>query len=93
MRILLEADIACGPIYKMDQVFADPQVQHLQAAAPIRHPVLGEIRVVNQPVKLTRTPASMVRATPEAGEHTGEILAELGYSADEIKSLRTGKVV
>jgi crotonobetainyl-CoA:carnitine CoA-transferase CaiB-like acyl-CoA transferase len=91
--ILLKADIACGPIYTMDQVFADPQVQHLHAAASVNHPVLGDIRVVNQPVTLSRTPASMVRATPEPGEHTNEILGELGYSAEEIKSLRADKVV
>jgi formyl-CoA transferase len=90
---LLAADIPCGPIYKMDQVFADPQVQHLQAAATVKHPTLGEFKVVNQAVKLSRTPSSMVRATPEQGEHTDEILAEMGYSSAEIADFHSAKVV
>jgi formyl-CoA transferase len=91
--ILLKADVPCGPIYKMDQVFADPQVRHLQAAATVKHPKLGELKIVNQAVKLSRTPASMVRATPEQGEHTDEILAEMGYSAAEIAAFHAAKVV
>ena len=92
-RILLEADVPAGPIYTMDQVFADPQVEHLGAAATVNHLKLGELRLVNQPVKLSRTPASMVRATPEPGEHTDEILAELGYGAAQIQALRSEKVI
>jgi crotonobetainyl-CoA:carnitine CoA-transferase CaiB-like acyl-CoA transferase len=76
----------------MDQVFADPQVQHLQAAAKVKHPVLGEIRLVNQAVGLSRTPATMVSATAEIGQHTDEVLAEMGYSAAEIAALRKNKV-
>ena len=82
-----------GPIYTMDQVFADPQVQHLEAAAALRHPQLGEIRLVNQVVKLSRTPASMARPTAELGEHADEILAELGYDASQIADLRSRKIV
>ena len=92
-EILLAADVPCGPIYKMDQVFADPQVRHLQAAATVQHPKLGELKIVNQAVKLSRTPASMVRATPEQGEHTDEILAEMGYSSAEIAAFRAAKVI
>ena len=77
----------------MDQVFADPQVQHLQAAATVKHPVLGDIRVVNQAVGLSRTPATMVSATPEIGQHTDEVLAEVGYSANEIAALRQSKAI
>ena len=90
---LLAADIPCGPIYTMDQVFADPQVQHLQASAKVNHPTLGEFSIVNQAVKLSRTPATMVRATPEQGEHTDEILAEMGYSSAEIAAFHAAKVV
>ena len=77
----------------MDQVFADPQVQHLHAAATVKHPVLGDIRVVNQAVGLSRTPATMASATPEIGQHTDEVLAQAGYSAADIARLREQKAV
>jgi formyl-CoA transferase len=93
IAILNEAGVPCGPIYSVDQVFADAQVQHLQAAAKVKHPVLGEIRLVNQAVGLSRTPATMVSATPGIGQHTDEVLAEAGYGAAEIAALRKNKVI
>jgi len=87
------AGVPCGPIYTVDQVFDDPQVQHLQAAAEVDHAKLGRFRVVNQAVKLSRTAATMAAATPEVGEHTDEILAELGYSAADIRGLRERRVI
>jgi crotonobetainyl-CoA:carnitine CoA-transferase CaiB-like acyl-CoA transferase len=87
------AGVPCGPIYNVDQVFADPQVQHLQAAAAVEHPKLGRFQVVNQAVKLSRTPAALVAATPEVGQHTDEILAELGYAQGDIRAMRERKVV
>jgi crotonobetainyl-CoA:carnitine CoA-transferase CaiB-like acyl-CoA transferase len=93
LDVLGRADIPSGPVNELDEVFADPQVQHLQAAAKLKHPVLGEIRVVNQAVGLSRTPATMASATPEIGQHTDEVLAEAGYSAAEIAALRKNKVI
>ncbi len=93
IAILNAAGVPCGPIYNMEQVFADPQVQHIQAAAKVKHPILGEIRVVNQAVGLSRTPATMASATPEIGQHTDEVLTQAGYSAAEIASLRKNKVI
>ncbi len=91
--ILNGAGVPCGPLYSVEQVFADPQVQHLAAAAPVHHPRLGDMSIVNQPVGLSRTPASIATATAELGEHTDEILADLGYSAAEIAALREHKAV
>jgi crotonobetainyl-CoA:carnitine CoA-transferase CaiB-like acyl-CoA transferase len=85
---LNDAGVPCGPIYRMDEVFADPQVKHIGAAAEVNHPRLGRFNVLGQAVKLSRTPASIVSATPELGEHTNELLQELGYSAAEISKLR-----
>jgi crotonobetainyl-CoA:carnitine CoA-transferase CaiB-like acyl-CoA transferase len=93
IAVLNEAGVPCGPIYTVDQVFADPQVQHLEAAAPVAHPTLGTIRLVNQAVKLSRTPASLAAAPPERGEHTEEVLHELGYGAADIVRLREARVI
>jgi formyl-CoA transferase len=93
IEALNAAGVPCGPIYTMDQVFADPQVQHIGAAAEVEHRNLGRFRVVNQGVRLSRTPASIASAAPEVGEHTGEILAELGYGNADITQLRAAKAI
>ncbi|MBI2317216.1 MAG: CoA transferase [Betaproteobacteria bacterium] len=93
--ILNAAGVPCGPIYSIDQVFADPQVRHLQAAAGVTHPRLGELRLVNQAVKLTRTPARLGWgcAAPDPGAHTDEVLAEIGYTVQDIAGLRARGVI
>jgi crotonobetainyl-CoA:carnitine CoA-transferase CaiB-like acyl-CoA transferase len=88
IEMLNQAGVPCGPIYRMDEVFADPQVQHLAATSEVRHPRLGPIRVLSQAVKLSRTPAKVATPTPEIGQHTSEILVELGYSEQDIVQLR-----
>ncbi len=87
------AEVPAGPIYKMDEVFADPQVQHLGMTATVEHPTLGPITIVGQPIKLSRTPAEIHTATAELGEHTNEVLAELGYDAAKISALRAKGVI
>ena len=82
------AAVPAGPIYAVDAMFDDPQVQHLGIAQPVSHPVLGDIRVIGEPVGLSRTPASVATATPEAGEHNAEILGELGYDEAAITRLK-----
>lgn len=88
LEVLERAGVPAGPINAMDAVFADPQVAHLEMRAPVRHPVRGEIGVVRTPISLSRTPATVTRASPDPGEHTDEILADLGYDADAIARLR-----
>jgi formyl-CoA transferase len=87
------AGVPCGPIYKMNEVFADPQVKHLNVTRRVPHKVLGEVEVVGQAVELSRTPWRVRSATPEPGEHTEEILAELGFDAEQVAGLRERGVV
>ena len=90
---LNEAGVPCGPILAMDQVFADAQVRHLGIAAPVKHPRLGEIRLVAQAATLARTPATLAAPAPEYGEHTEEVLRELGYGAAQVEALRRRQVI
>jgi crotonobetainyl-CoA:carnitine CoA-transferase CaiB-like acyl-CoA transferase len=85
--------VPAGPIYRVDEVFADPQVQHLGMAVPVQDSERGEVRVVGQAIRLSRTPPGMVCSVPEAGEHTDEVLREAGYGDDEIAQLRGNKIV
>ena len=87
------AGVPCGPIYSIDQVFADEQVQHLNMAQDVPNAEGRHIQLVSQPVTLSRTPSSMVAPPPDFGEQTDEVLAEFGFGADEIAALRQRKVV
>jgi crotonobetainyl-CoA:carnitine CoA-transferase CaiB-like acyl-CoA transferase len=93
VETLNEAGVPCGPIYRMNEVFADPQVQHLGAASEVKHPRLGDLKILSQVVKLSRTPARVATATPELGQHTEEVLAELGFAAGEISALKSKGVI
>jgi formyl-CoA transferase len=93
IELLNEAGVPSGPIHKMNEVFADPQVKHLQMARKVTSKKRGPMDVVGQAVSLSRTPWELRRATPEHGEHTDEVLREAGYSADDIAGLHTDKIV
>ncbi|HZT89524.1 MAG TPA: CaiB/BaiF CoA-transferase family protein [Stellaceae bacterium] len=95
IELLNEVGVPCGPLYTIDQTFADPQVQHLEMARPMDHKRLGELKVVGQAINLTKTPepARMRLATPDLGEHTDAILRDLGYTDAAIADLRAREVV
>jgi formyl-CoA transferase len=93
INALAAGQVPCGTINSMDKVFADPQVQHLGMARTINHTTLGPIQVVNQAIKLSRTPPNPHTAIGEMGEANQEILTELGYSAADIDALRAGGVI
>ncbi len=85
--------VPSGPVYSLDQTFADPQVRHIGMAAPVEHPSRGRIDLIGQPVRFHRTPWRLRTASPEMGEHTDAILADLGYSESDIEGLRAQNVV
>jgi crotonobetainyl-CoA:carnitine CoA-transferase CaiB-like acyl-CoA transferase len=88
IRRLNEAGVPCGQIYSIDQVFADPQVRHLEMVQEIDSPHYHPLRVVAQPVRLSRVRGEITRRPPERGEHTNDVLASLGYKPEEIVALR-----
>ena len=93
LELLEKASVPAGPIYHMDEVFDDPQVKHLRMAVPVTHPVSGDIHLVGEPVNLSRTPAEIVAPVAEMGEHTEEILAEIGIGGADVGRLRANKVI
>jgi crotonobetainyl-CoA:carnitine CoA-transferase CaiB-like acyl-CoA transferase len=97
IELLNDARIPCGPIYTLDQAFADPQIVHTGIARKVHSEKMGDFEIVGQPLHLTRTPnrhdAGNVTTAPEYGEQTIDILERYGYSADEIAALQKGGVV
>ena len=91
--ILNQAGVRCGPIYNSDEMCEDLQVKHLGMAAAVEHPTLGPIEIVNQAASLSRTPFRIHAPTPELGQHTDEILDELGVCAGDISALKDRGVV
>jgi formyl-CoA transferase len=88
IELLEGAGVPCGPIYSIDQVFADPQVQHLKMATPMHSPVIGDAEVVASAISITGFDKGIRLATPEMSSSTDEVLASVGYSADEIAEMR-----
>ncbi len=93
VEVLNEAGIPCGPVYTIDQTFADPQVIHLGLAQPVDHPQLGSIDIIRNAVNLTRTPSQLDRAAPDRSQHTTEVLSGLGLDPDQIDALRADGVI
>jgi len=94
-QVLLKAGVPCGPIYSVDHMFEDAQVKHLGMARTMHHPELGDIEVVNLPMQFSRHPRNSgpMLAAPNQGDQTDTILCGLGYSAEQISSLRARVVV
>jgi crotonobetainyl-CoA:carnitine CoA-transferase CaiB-like acyl-CoA transferase len=94
IELLNKAGVPCGPIYSIDQVYADPQVVHLGMAQPVKTKAKGKpLRMARQPVSLSRTPSRLAAPPPGLGEHTDSVLREFGFTAKEISALRKAKAV
>jgi crotonobetainyl-CoA:carnitine CoA-transferase CaiB-like acyl-CoA transferase len=90
---LVKADVCVGKVYEPEEMVKDPQVQARDMVVEVRHPTHGTITEFGVPIKLSETPGTVRLAAPAPGEHTDEVLRSLGLSAEEIRGLRTNRVV
>ncbi|KYK38695.1 MAG: CoA transferase [Theionarchaea archaeon] len=93
LKVLQERGVPAGPIYTFDQIFSDSQVLHRSMLVEMEHPTAGIIKQTGVPVKLSETPGSIELHPPLLGEHTAEILTDLGYTDDEIRTLKEKGVI
>lgn len=87
------AGVPCGPIHSIDQVLQHPHVQEREMILEMEHPIVQNLKVPGFPVKLSATPAKATRYPPLLGEHTDELLGELGYSPEQIEAWRAKSVI
>jgi formyl-CoA transferase len=92
MELLNEHDIPCGPILSMQELAHEPSLRKTGTIVEVDHPKRGKYLSVGNPIKLSDSPTH-VRRSPLLGEHTDEVLAELGYEAADVAALRVKKVI
>jgi crotonobetainyl-CoA:carnitine CoA-transferase CaiB-like acyl-CoA transferase len=93
LALLATKDVWCAPVQAFDRLVDDPQVAHNDLLTTVQHPSGGDVRVVGVPMRFSRTPGSVRSGPPAVGQHTDEVLAEAGYSDDEITALHDDGVV
>jgi crotonobetainyl-CoA:carnitine CoA-transferase CaiB-like acyl-CoA transferase len=93
LELLSQHGIPCGPINTMQQLFDDPQVKAREMVVAVNHPTAGSIPLVGSPLKLSRTPVEIKRHPPLAGEHSKEVMLELGYTEEKIEELQSKKII
>lgn len=92
-EVLNAAGVPCGPVNSVAAVFEDPQIQAQEMVLDVEHPGYGIVRMLGFPIKLSATPCQVRRSAPALGEHSDEILTELGYSAPERETWRRNGVI
>lgn len=93
LALLMEADVPCGPVNDYAALVTEPQALENGYIASIEHPSLGSVGVVGSPIKMTKTPAGPVACAPELGQHTEEVLLDLGYDWAAIERLKVAEVI
>ena len=93
VKVLEEAEVPCGPINDLADVFSDPQVLHREMLLELDHPSAGRIKQTGIPIKFSETPGAINLPPPLLGQHTEEILTELGYSPEDVQALKAQEVV
>jgi alpha-methylacyl-CoA racemase len=91
--VLVKADVCVGKVYDAEEVPSDPQVQHRQMVIDVEHPTHGRVRQFGVAIKMSETPGSVRRAAPASGEHTEDVLKDLGLGAGDIRGLRDRGVI
>ena len=92
MALLNEHDIPCGPILSMEELAHEPSLRKTGTIVEVDHPTRGKYLTVGNPIKMSDSPTEVTRS-PLLGEHTDEVLAELGFAAAEVADLRASKVI
>jgi formyl-CoA transferase len=92
MELLNAHDIPCGPILSMEELLNEPSLRATGTVVEVDHPTRGKYFTVGNPIKLSDSPTDVTRS-PLLGEHTDQVLAELGYAAADLESLRSNKVI
>jgi crotonobetainyl-CoA:carnitine CoA-transferase CaiB-like acyl-CoA transferase len=94
LEVLATRDVWCAPVQTFDEVVDDPQVAHNELLTTVPHPNDGrDVRVVGVPMRFSRTPGTIRSGPPAVGQHTDEVLRELGFGDDELRAMREGGVV
>jgi len=93
LKLLMAEGVPCGPIFDTEQIFRDPQVIHREMVKEITHQKAGKIKVTGVPIKLSETPGEVLTAPPTLGQHTIDILSNLGYDIQEIEKFSNDKVI
>ena len=93
VKLLEDAGVPCGPIYNIEQVYADPHVQSRDMSVELEHPKSGAIRNIGVAVKLSDTPGSVRTPAPLLGQHSEDVLAEFGYADTDVAAFREAGVL
>ncbi len=93
VEVLNQAGVPCGPVNSIAQVFADPQIQAQEMVIDVDHPGHGAVRMLGFPIKLSATPCRLRRSAPALGEHSDEILSEIGFAASDRQAWRQAGVI
>jgi len=92
-QLLSQKNIPITKVYDLDEVFSDPQVLQRKMVVELEHPTVGKVKQVGIAIKLSDTPGEIRSFPPLLGEHTNEVLQDLGYTAEEIEGLRREAIV
>ena len=92
-EFLKDKDVCVAKVYDVEEVYDDPQIQHRNMIVEVEHPLVGKVKQVGSPIKLSETPGRVRSAAPSQGEHTREVLEDLGYSAQEIDEMKVAGVI